>query len=264
MINNKTQIESLYKKYSYGDASHGFLPLFVYENSYSELILTDNGYSARFPDGFLCPVGDAEFKAEFIEKHKDEPFICIPEPELPLFSESETVEDGARFEYVYDRVEQNTLPGHKFSRVRSKLSKFSRENDCVTVAITEDNLPDAYKILSLWQPKGGEGDFAGAKASLDNFFNLGLLGAISYIGGESAAYVCGGELTDDTFVLIGAKQIYDIQGLNIRTKYDFFQTLPERFKFINTESDHGEPGIREHKLDLRPCRLLKLYKTKTE
>ena len=175
-------------------------------------------------------------------------------------SDFEAEEDPDRSEYVYSREEQACLDGHKFQKVRAKLSRFYRENDVRNVPLTLDNIDEAYKILSEWTPKAGEGDADGAKKALDNYGALSLSGMITYIDGRPVGYCCGADIGQGVYMLCSAKQISDVQGLNLSTKHELFKTLSDSIEYINTESDHGSPGIRMHKNDSRPVFLNKMYK----
>ena len=262
---DKEKIDGLREKYGHVCASHSFLSLYIYGQSEGYTVsVFDNGFYAERKDGsYLFPVGDDLFRREFILSHKGCRVVMMRESDvtfvrdiLPGFEYSE---DPDRHEYVYDRAEQVSLEGHKFQKVRAKLSRFYRENDVKNVPLTKENLDDAYKILSAWQPRAGEGDADGAKKALDNYGALSLSGMITYIDGQPAGYCCGADTGGGVYMLCSAKQISDIQGLNLSTKHEFFRILPESVKYINTESDHGSPGIRMHKNDLRPVFLNKMY-----
>lgn len=259
-LSDREKIEKIYALSARRDSAHSFLSLFAYQDGLEEFLLTESGYTAKLSEGWLFPVGDAAFTSDFLRSHAPDRFFCASSSDLSaLPPDFISTEDAARGEYIYDRAEQNSLPGHSFSRVRAKLSRFEREYSVRTVPLTAENLRDAYGILEKWQPKDGEGDFAGAKLVLDNYAALGLVGSVTYVNGDPSAYVCGGNITSDTFLLLSAKQTSDIQGLNIRAKYDLFHALPPACTFINTESDHGCPGVRAHKLDLRPVRIETSY-----
>ena len=265
-LKDKEKIEGLRQKYHHFAASHSFLSLYIYEKSAGYTVYADEDgfYAGDRAGNLLFPVGSDEYKREFIEKNKGRCVYMMREEDAgfvksvnPAFTYEATPD---RDEYVYDRAEQVSLEGHKFQKVRAKLSRFYRENNAENVSITEDNIKDAYKILSEWTPKAGEGDSDGAKKALDSFFALGLLGMITYIDGAPVGYCCGGDIGGGVFMLCSAKQISDIQGLNISTKHGLYKILPDRITTVNTESDHGSAGIRMHKNDLRPVYLNKTYK----
>ncbi len=258
------KIDRIRARYSHSLASHSGLSLFIYEQEQGlEVAVREDGFSVRTRDGsYLFPVGSDGYKKDFILRHKGVRLIMMREEDV-LFTQSvlpdfEAVRDRDRDEYVYDRAEQASLEGHKFQKIRAKLSRFYRENDVVNVPIGDDNIKDAYSILEKWTPKAGEGDAAGAGKALDNFRALGLSGMITYIGGVPSGYCCGGDI-GGVYMLCSAKQISDVQGLNLSTKHELFKTLPEHITLINTESDHGSPGIRMHKNDQRPVMMNEVY-----
>ena len=265
-LEDKKKIDCLRAEYGSVDASHSFLSLFLYgeENGYG-VKLDDDGYYVEDKYGrFLFPVGSDGHKRRFIASHKGKTVYKMTEGDVsfmlssdPDFMYEEAPEDH---EYVYSRAEQAELNGHKFQKVRAKLSRFYRENDTYTVPLTTENLSPAYEILKRWQPKSGDGDFGGALKALENYTELGMRGAMTYIGKDAVGYCCGADIGSGVFMLCSAKQISDVQGLNLCTKNELYKTLPESFEFINTESDHGSAGIRMHKNDLRPVSLIKMYK----
>ena len=256
-LNDIEKIDRIRGIYGHTLASHSGLSLFIYEQEQGlEITVTDDGFFAENRRGeVLFPVGSDGFKREVIASKKGARLIMMREEDAAFVRSavpgSEPVRDRDRDEYVYDRAEQTGLEGHKFQKIRAKLSRFYRENDVKNVPIDGNNIKDAYSILEKWTPKAGEGDAAGAKKALDNYAALGLSGMITYIDGEPSGYCCGGD-TGGVYLLCSAKQISDVQGLNLSTKHELFRILPDSVKLINTESDHGSPGIRMHKNDQRP------------
>lgn len=263
---DRETVERIRQRFCHDTASHSFLSLFIYGgvNGY-ELFACDDGFAVRDKNGeYLFPVGTDEYKEEFIKSHKNCRVYMARQSDvefaLSVSPGSVFEADPDRSEYVYDKTEQTELTGHKFQKVRAKLSRFYRENNVKNALINAENINDAYKILAGWSPKSGDGDIDGAKKALDNFIPLGLSGDITYIDGQPVGYCLGGDLGGGVYMLCSAKQTSDIQGLNLSTKHELYKALPDGIKLINTESDHGSPGIRMHKNDLRPVFLNKMYK----
>ena len=264
-LSDRERIELIREKYGHRCASHSFLSLYIYEESfgYETTVCEDGFFTVNRHGAYLFPCGNDGFKREFLLSHKGAKVYMMREEDcafaksvLPYTSFEE---DGCESEYVYDLNEQISLQGHKFQRVRAKLSKFIRENNVSSAPITSDNIKDAYGILSAWEPKEGAGDTDGAKKALDGFSDLGLSGLISYLDGEPVGYVCGGNIGSGVLMLCSAKQTCDVQGLNIYTKYEYYKTL-SGVTLVNTESDHGSAGIRMHKNDLRPVCMNTMFK----
>ncbi len=265
-LTDREKIEGLRQKYGHFAASHSFLSLFIYGGVEGyEAHISDDGFFVSDKAGdILFPVGSDEYKRSFTEKNKGARVYMMRECDVlfvkdvnPGFEYEAT---PGRDEYVYDKAEQVSLEGHKFQKVRAKLSRFYRENAAENKIMNADNIKDAYEILKKWTPKSGDGDADGAKKALDNFASLSLYGMITYIGGEPVGYCLGGDIGGGVFMLCSAKQISDVQGLNISTKHELYKTLPENIITVNTESDHGSPGIRMHKNDMRPVYLNRTYK----
>lgn len=265
-LKDREKIDGLREKYGHRSASHSFLSLYIYgETEGYKVKIDEDGFFAEDKNGrFLFPVGSDEYKREFIKTHAGAGVYMLREGDVSFVKTVipgfEAESDPDRNEYVYSRVEQASLEGHKFQKVRAKLSRFYRENEVENVPLTVDSIKDAYKILSAWSPKAGEGDASGARLALDSRDALDLTGTVTYIGGEPVGYCCGADIGQGVYMLCSAKQISDAQGLNLCTKYELFKTLQESIEFINTESDHGSPGIRMHKNDSRPVFLNVMYK----
>lgn len=265
-LQDKDRIDGIRRKYGHASASHSFLSLFIYgQNEGYKVTSDESGFYAEDKDGrFLFPIGPDEFKRKFILSHPGAQVYMLREEDVSFIKtvkpDFEAAEDPDRSEYVYSRAEQASLEGHKFQKVRAKLSRFYRENDVKNVPLTLDNIDEAYKILSKWSPKAGEGDSDGAKKALDNYTALELSGTLTYIDGAPVGYCCGADIGQGVYMLCSAKQISDVQGLNLSTKHELFKTLPDGIEYINTESDHGSPGIRMHKNDSRPVFLNKMFK----
>lgn len=253
------EYDKAYRLYGRTVTAYCPLSLFIYEKERGLEIYRDGeAFIVKRPDGWFLPVADPSYIKDFIASHKGERLVCLTENQLllhPLDFEHTPDED----EYVYDRAEQNTLFGPKFSKVRAKLKRFEREHEVVSHPVTRENIGVLYGILDKWEPASGEGDKEGARRALDNFFALGLTGCITYLDGEAVSYCCGADISKDTYMLCSAKQISSVQGLNIKNKYDLYLNLPDQITLINTESDHGQAGVRMHKSDLRPIYLIKTY-----
>ena len=263
---DKKTIDGIREKYGHKCASHSFLSLYIYGQSEGYKVTVENGgFYAENKDGrFLFPVGSDEFKRDFILTRRGASVYMLRDEDVEFIKtvkpDFEAEEDPDRSEYVYSREEQASLEGHKFQKVRAKLSRFYRENDVKNVPLTAENIDEAYNILKQWAPKAGEGDADGAKKALDNYGALELSGMITYIDNKPVGYCCGGDIGQGVYMLCSAKQISDIKGLNLSTKYELIKILPQSLEYINTESDHGSAGIRMHKNDSRPVFLNKMYK----
>lgn len=235
------------------------LSLAIYKNERGLTLYRDgSAFLPRRGDGWFMPLANKEYIQQFALAHKGEKMVCLTQGDLALL-EREGLRTPDEDEYVYDRTEQNELQGPKFSKVRAKISRFTREHEVYSVPITRDNILVAYEILDKWSPASGEGDKEGAGAALDGFFTLGLSGTITYTDGAAVAYLCGGNISPDTYMLCSAKQTENYQGLNIKAKYDLYANLPAEIRLINTESDHGQAGVRMHKTDLRPVYKIETY-----
>lgn len=261
-IEDREKIDALRAEYSCFTASHSFLSLFIY--GYETVVRDEGFYAVNGSGEYLFPVGSDAFKRDFVASHKGADVVMMRREDAEFVAAlspgREAERDRDADEYVYSRAEQASLEGHKFQKIRAKLSRFYRENDVKNVALTAGNTAEAYGILEKWAPKAGEGDYAGAKKALDNYAALGLTGMITYINGEAVGYCCGADIGGGVYMLCSAKQICDTQGLNLSTKHELFKTLPESAVYINTESDHGSPGIRMHKNDQRPVLMNEMYK----
>ena len=270
ILSDIKKIDALREKYghvcaSHCSAAHCGLALFIYaeEQGLCVSVFDDGFFVADRAGRYYFPVGSEDFKADFIKNHRGRRLIMMRESDIgfvrALIPDFEPERDRDRDEYVYSRSEQASLEGHKFQKVRAKLSRFCRENDVKSAPLTSGNLADAYAILDAWEPRTGEGDAQGARKALDNYAALGLCGVVTYLNGTPAGYCCGAGIGGGVYLLCSAKQNDGVQGLDLYTKHSLYVALPDCVTLINTESDHGSPGIRMHKNDQRPVMMNEMY-----
>jgi hypothetical protein len=173
-------------------------------------------------------------------------------------------EDRDNFDYLYPRAKLATLSGRQLHRKKNLVNLFLRNNQCVAKPLLEEHAGDALAILERWKIQQEQpGDYAAARAAIENMETLQLCGEIFYVEGEAVAYVLGEEVAQGRmFVIHFEKAVLkkEYTGIYQYVNQAFVATLPEKYELVNREQDLGEPGLRRAKESYRPVGFVKKYR----
>ncbi len=168
-------------------------------------------------------------------------------------------EDVNSADYIYETTELLELSGKRFHGKRNHISRFL-ERDWAFEPITPQNLPACMEMNKRWckendcaESKELSRELCAVSRALDNFFTLGLTGALLRVDGEVIAYTAGEPLTSDTFVIHIEKAFYDVQGAYPMINREFVRTLAPLYRYVNREDDAGVPGLRKAKQSYYPA-----------
>jgi len=192
-------------------------------------------------------------------------FFPIPEEWLSFFPQDkyEATTDDGETDYIYLTENMAMMKGRKYSRHRNHLNQFLSMYEAQAQAISKNTLPDAAKILNLWQEDSQltreKTDFAQCSEALDKFIELALWGTIYYIENQPAGFVIGEPLNTDTFVLHFAKASIKYHGIYEFMFSDTAKKLMDEYKYLNLEEDMGNKNLRKAKMSYFPETLLKKY-----
>ncbi len=86
-----------------------------------------------------------------------------------------------------------------------------------------------------------------------------FFGICVYIGGKISSFAIGSHLNTKTCVLNFEKADKNIKGLYQFTDREFAKHIPDRYLFINKESDMGKEGLKKAKLSYHPSQIIKSF-----
>ena len=89
-------------------------------------------------------------------------------------------------------------------------------------------------------------------AALDHREEMGLVGGVTLVKGQVAAYCLGEPLNSDTFVVHFEKTEPGRDGLAQVINRDYCRNALGEFAFVNREQDLGDEGLRQAKESYYP------------
>ncbi len=193
-------------------------------------------------------------------------FFPIPEEWLSFFPADEFIAtyDEGESDYIYLTENLALFQGRQFVRHRNHLNQFFSSYKPSEQPLSSANKADCLHILQIWQEESGrkqnETDFAQCEEALLHFSSLALRGTIYYIDNQSAGFVIGEELNDNTFCLHFAKASKKYHGIYEFMFNDSAKRLAAQYKFMNLEEDMGNKNLRRTKASYGPEILLKKYR----
>lgn len=180
-----------------------------------------------------------------------------------------TCDEGGA-DYIYSRESLATLAGKKLHAKRNHVNKFiASYPDWKYERLTAENLHEAREMTEEWcRTQGCESDglkkeSCAVKNAFENFFELGLIGALLRAEDRVVAYTMGSEITDDTFDVHIEKAFSDVEGAYTMINQQFVKNELSKYEYVNREEDMGEEGLRKAKRSYRPVMMFERY-TATE
>jgi hypothetical protein len=169
--------------------------------------------------------------------------------------------DRDNFDYLYLRADLAELPGKKYHKKRNLVNQFLSSYDHREAPLTADLVPAALEVLDRWrEEKGEEGDYPSAREALERFGELGMEGALYFIGGRPAGWCLGEGLAGGAMFTVHFEKADGVyKGIYQYMNQSFAAMLPPRYVHLNREQDLGDPGLRQAKETYRPCGFVKKY-----
>ncbi len=240
-----------------------------YEICFSEdAFLIKNGTEGK--NAYLFPCGSDSGKKSLLDsllKYEAPEFYCLTDKDKAFLEAEypgrfEFTERRNDFVYLFDKDAQIALKGKDYKKQRHQINigKASAK-EWKFQLLTEANVERAIKINQEWtEIKGNNGlaDSKAAQCALENFSQLSMFGLIFQADGKDTAYIAGSFITPDTFDLAFCKVLGERQDFYVR--WEFFRSLPQEVKTIDSEEDLGIEGLRINKLSRHPKELVRIWK----
>jgi hypothetical protein len=158
-------------------------------------------------------------------------------------------------DYCYTREKLATYPGRHLDGKRNLVHQFLSHYE-----VRQEKLsPDAFVILDEWNQRShdGETDYEPCQEAIMDATALNLEGRVWYVDGKPAAFVIGGPLNRNTWLLQFAKADTRIRGIYPYCYSAYVQSLNPAYTWINLEQDLGHENLRKAKREYMPDRLLR-------
>ena len=276
-LSMQTQVEKIRNTYGHRASSHGFASLYMWKEDMGlRIYMEEQMFILKFglqgEHAWFYPCGEPgavkELIAEILREDKEAVFYYMREQDAAFLER----EFPGRFlirecendsEYLYDRWQQQTLTGKKFSSQRNQINRIKADYELCVEELDEHNLQEALKVNQCWErhslQEAGLTDEKAGEVLLKNREALGVLGILVRVDGRPYAVVAGYPLCEDTFDLVLAKQVECLTGLSVYTRNQLIWRLPKQYQWINAEEDLGIEGLRAMKKQMRPVGFLKMY-----
>lgn len=266
---DRPAIEEIRARAGHTISAHAFASLFLWQGRMNlSVCLEDDALFVRFgqrgENAWFYPCGSEEAQLRFLQAGLDSPDFSVHYVRREDLDFIQTHFPGRfRFEeargdseYLCSRAEQESLPGGKYRKLRSKVNRGKHCCDWKVMAICRENLPACRMIVENWEHEGIS-DREVALFSLEHFEELNMTGILleSEEGPQAIAY--GSMIAEDVFDLHVAKTI--MHNIDSYLKWSLYSRLPEEVRWINLEEDLNIPGLRTSKLESVP-ELIPLWK----
>ncbi|MGL5938364.1 MAG: DUF2156 domain-containing protein [Phocaeicola sp.] len=167
-------------------------------------------------------------------------------------------------DYIYLRSDLTTLVGKKYQPKRNYLNKFKKNYpDYCFKPLTSDLVPICLELEEKWCIANNCAERAELEderecmiAALNNMEALGITGGLLYANNEIVAFTYGGAINQQTWDVCVEKADTTVEGSYAMINYEYANSLPEQYIYINREEDLGLEGLRKSKLSYYPETLL--------
>ena len=179
-------------------------------------------------------------------------------------------QDRDSFDYLYAIEKVMSYSGKKLQKKRNHVNNFLKEYEgrYQIKDITSSDasiIKDCIDLTHWWASKKEQDDLylptevEGTIDVLENFDKLSCEGIAFYIDDKISAFSFGTQLNEETAVLNVEKADGDIVGLFPYLRQNLVKTYFSDLKYLNTEDDVGEEGLRKSKLSYQPEYLVEKY-----
>lgn len=272
----KASVDAIRARCGHTAASHAFASLYIWQEEMGlSILLRDEIFAVkcawRGENAWFFPCGGEASVRALVARLLETPNLrlCYLREEDAAFLKREfpgqisLSERDSDHEYLYDRAEQETLQGRKFSGIRNHIHRAESDHTLTWEPLCEANIADALAISRAWQRQSdgpnGLADCYASEALLLHAAQLGMRGVIISVDSEPYALVAGYPLSANTFDISAAKQKNHLSGVSVYAKHALICSLPKAYTTLNAEEDLGIDGLRTMKKQMQPIGQIKMY-----
>ena len=259
-------------------SSHAFQSLYLWQNVMQLTIHPEDDFFAvrirrNGENCWFMPCGNPEKILRFLDSLRQKGgfrLFYVQTDEMRFLKENLPFpltfrQDRDAWEYLYDTAEQCRAEGRRFSQIRYVINRLKRLYHTEIRPLTPETADDAEAVIRAWSARKEisfdlhEGDVTEACTVIRQQEMLSSAGVIVYLDGIPSAVSAGFPISSDTFDLCLYKQSIRERGLGYLSFHALNQQAADSFRFVNLEEDLGIPGIRDHKLRLRPAGFTEMW-----
>ena len=204
------------------------------------------------------------------ERNVDFSFYCLSEEQVNIlkgiYGERFVFEERRDFfDYVYLSESLSTLSGRKLHSKKNHVNSFLKKYNYSLEELDESNLKECLEFSHEWHRNGPRNvkldeEMLVIEKAFNNYFELGLYGALLRVDGNIVAYALGEPMADGkTFCTHFEKASPDFSTAYAAINKLFAEKLEGKYYYINREDDAGSEGLRKAKTSYKPEYLVKKY-----
>ena len=271
-LEDRPAVEAIRARAGHQISAHAFTSLFLWQKVMGlSICLREDTFFVRFAqrgeNAWFYPCGSEEEQMRFLQwglktpdfslhymRQEDVEFVQEHFPGKFRFEEAR-----GDSEYICDRQAQIEMSGGAYRNLRAKVRKARERHNWQIQQISSENLELAKKVVHDWaklREKTGDGD--AALIGLENFEELGLQGIMMGTEAGPQAIAYGAVIAPDVFDFHVEKTL--MPSIINYAKWELYQRLPDRIRWINLEEDLNLPGLKNNKLQAVPAKIVPLWK----
>jgi len=169
-------------------------------------------------------------------------------------------------DYVYLSNDLYELKGSDYRKIRNRLNKFVKNFDYEVIPFTDENLNEVRQFLRrwcIWRDCEGDPLLEYEKKALmftiDHFDELNLSGIAIRVNDHIEAISIYEQMKPDTVVVHFEKGSPYYDGIYKVVNMETARLVKDVVRYINRESDMGNPGLRKAKQSYRPDHKIHVY-----
>lgn len=169
------------------------------------------------------------------------------------------------YDYLYLAKDLANLPGKAYLKIRNDLNYFKKHYNFQVEPVTEQNIIEFQEMLQRWCKARDcsdvplmEKEKIATETALYNFDKLHLEGIGLRIEGSIQAFSVWDWISPDTVVIHYEKAMQEYRGIYQAINQEAAKLLAPKYKYINRESDMGEPGLRKAKEKYHPHHMVEV------
>lgn len=160
------------------------------------------------------------------------------------------------WDYIYEKHEQITICGKKFSEIRNHINYFMKHYNYTISAYSPEDYEECDRLFNGWKEKKQAHILVKDEHIAQMFQNLCLFpdmfGIVVRVDGRVVGFSIGGLLAPDEAVCIIRKTDYQYKGLSEFIDHHFYRCIPENVVFVNDGDDLNLESLRQYKMKWFP------------
>ncbi|MBN2488640.1 MAG: DUF2156 domain-containing protein [Methanosarcinaceae archaeon] len=167
------------------------------------------------------------------------------------------------WDYIYDKKEQLSLGGKKFSEIRNHINYFQKHNNYTVSPYSPEDYDECDHLFNGWRDKKQSNGTVIDEHIAQMFQNLCLFhdmfGIVVRVDGKLVGFSIGGLLQPNEAICIIRKTNFSYRGLSEFIDHCFYRHIPESVNLVNDGDDLNSESLRLYKMKWKPVGFRNYY-----